>query len=70
MASGKLRGLAILSNKPSARFPDMPLAIATKGVESMSYSAWLAIHVNPAVPDAIVEQLNKVVLAALAKPEV
>ena len=48
----------------------MPLAIATKGVESMSYSAWLAIHVNPAVPDAIVEQLNKVVLAALAKPEV
>lgn len=70
VSSGKLRGLAVLSDKPSARFPELPLASATKGFEGMNYSAWLAVHVNPAVPDAIVEQLNKAVLAALAKPEV
>lgn len=70
VTSGKLRALAVLSDKPSARFPELPLASATKGFEGMNYSAWLAIHVNPAVPDAIVEQLNKAVLAALAKPDV
>ena len=70
VTSGKLRGLAVLSDKPSARFPELPLASATKGFEGMNYSAWVAIHVNPAVPDAIVEQLNKAVIAALAKPEV
>ncbi len=70
VTSGKLRGLAVLSDKPSARFPDLPLASATKGFEGMNYSAWLAMHVNPAVPDAIVEQLNKAVMAALAKPDV
>jgi len=31
---------------------------------------WSAVHVSSAVPAPIVEQLNKAVLAALAKPEV
>lgn len=68
--TGKIRGLAVLSDKPNARFPKMPLANATKGLESMNFSAWMGVHVNSAVPAPIVEQLNKAVLAALAKPEV
>ncbi len=68
--TGKIRGLAVLSDKPNARFPKIPLGSATKGLENMSFSLWSAVHVNSAVPAPIVEQLNKAVLAALAKPEV
>ena len=68
--SGKIRGLAVLSDKPNARFSKIPLASATKGLESMNFSLWSAVHVSSAVPAPIVEQLNKAVLAALAKPEV
>ncbi len=70
LESGKIRGLAVLSDKPNARFPKIPLASATKGLENMNFSLWSAVHVSSAVPAPIVEQLNKAVLAALAKPEV
>ena len=68
--SGKIRGLAVFSDKPNARFPKMPLANATKGFENMNISLWSAVHVSSAVPAPIVEQLSKAVSAALAKPEV
>ncbi|MEK7346315.1 MAG: tripartite tricarboxylate transporter substrate binding protein [Pseudomonadota bacterium] len=68
--SGKIRGLALLSDKPNARFPKVPLASSFKGLENTNFSLWSAVHVSSAVPAPIVEQLNKAVLAALAKPEV
>jgi tripartite-type tricarboxylate transporter receptor subunit TctC len=68
--SGKIRGLAVLSEKPNARFPKMPLGSATKGFENMNIALWSAVHVSSTVPVPIVEQLSKAVLAALAKPEI
>ncbi len=68
--SGKIRGLAVLSDKPNVRFPKMPLANATKGFENLNFSLWSAVHVSSAVPAPIVQQLSKAVLAALAKPEI
>jgi tripartite-type tricarboxylate transporter receptor subunit TctC len=68
--NGSVRALAVLSDKPNPRVPKVPLANATKGLESLNFSLWSAIHVNAKVPDATVDQLNKAILAALAKPEV
>jgi tripartite-type tricarboxylate transporter receptor subunit TctC len=68
--NGAVRALAVLSDKPNPRLPKVPLASATKGFEGLNFSLWSAVHVNAKVPDATVDQLNKAVLAALAKPEV
>ena len=67
---GSVRALAVLSDKSNPRLPSVPLANLTKGFENLDFSLWSAIHVNAKVPDAIVDQLNKSVIAALAKPEV
>ena len=67
--NGKIRGLAVLSDKPNPRFPKMPLATAIKGFESLNFLLWSAVHVNAAVPMPIVEQLNKAIMTAMAKPE-
>lgn len=67
--NGKVRPLAVLSDKPNARFPKLPLANAIKGFEDLNILLWTGVHVNSAVPAAIVEQLNKIILAALAKPD-
>jgi tripartite-type tricarboxylate transporter receptor subunit TctC len=68
--NGSVRALAVLSDKPNTRLPKVPLAGATAGFEGLTFSLWSAVHVNAKVPDAIVDQLNKAVVAALAKPEV
>ncbi len=68
--NGSVRALAVLSDKPNPRVPKVPLAKETKGFEGLNFSLWSAVHVNAKVPDAVVEQLGKAVLAALAKPEV
>lgn len=67
---GLVRALAVLSDKPNPRLAKVPLAGATKGLESLNFSLWSAIHVSAKVPDAIVDQLNKAVVAVLANPEV
>ncbi len=67
---GSVRALAVLSDTPNPRLPNVPLAATTRGFEGLNFSLWSAVHVNSKVPDAIVDQLNKAVIAALAKPEV
>lgn len=70
VTNGKIRALAVLGDKPNARFPKLPLASATKGFENLSFSQlWSAVHVSNEVPAPIVEQLNKAILAVMAKPE-
>lgn len=62
--SGGIRAIAMLSNAPSARFPKVPLASATRGFDGSAF------QVNSKVPDAAAEVLNQHFNAALAKPEV
>lgn len=66
---GAVKALAVFSDKPNARYPNLPLAKATKGFENANYVLWSAVHVSKKVPDAIVAQINKAVLATMAKPE-
>lgn len=68
--NGSVRALAVLSDTPNPRVPKVPLANATRGFEGLTFSLWAAMHVHDKVPDAIVAQLNKAILAVLAKPEV
>lgn len=68
--TGAIRAIAMLSNTPSARFPNVPLASATPGFNDFAFSIWSAFQVSSKVPDAAAEVLNQHFNAALAKPEV
>lgn len=66
--SGKIRALAVTSDKPSALFPDLPTVGATvKGFES---AAPLGVLAPAGTPDAIVTRLNRVIVEYLKTKEV
>lgn len=68
MKSGKLRGLAITTARPSPAFPDLPTVAAAglPGFEAVTFSGLFA----PArTPKAIVDQINTEIRAVLMKPE-
>lgn len=66
--SGKLRGLAVTTPKPSAAFPDLPTVAASglPGYEAVTFSGLFA---PSRTPKAIVEQINAEIRNALLKPE-
>lgn len=68
--NGGINAIAVLSDKPSSRFPKLPLASDTKGFESLTFSVWNGLHVSAKVPDVVAEVLNKSAYAALNKPDV
>jgi tripartite-type tricarboxylate transporter receptor subunit TctC len=68
--NGAFKALAVLAESAHRRFPKLPPAQATPGFEGFSVSLWAGVHVSKLVPDAIAEQLNQAVYAALEKPEV
>ena len=65
---GKLRGIAVTSEKRSALAPDVP-AIAEE-LPGYELIAWFALVAPAGTPTAIVNQLHDRVAAALGKPEV
>lgn len=65
---GKLRGLAVTSEKRSPLAPDVPaIAEELKGYELI---AWFALMAPAGTPAEIVNRLHGATAAALAKPEV
>lgn len=66
--SGKLRGLAVTTPKPSSAFPDLPTVAASglPGYEAVTFSGLFA---PSRTPKAIVEQINAEIRNALLKPE-
>jgi len=66
--SGKLRALAVTTDKPNEALPDVPTVGAT--VPGYEASAWFGIGVPKGTPAAVVEKLNRAVNAALADPKV
>jgi tripartite-type tricarboxylate transporter receptor subunit TctC len=66
--SGKLRALAVTTDKPNEARPDVPTVGAT--VPGYEASAWFGIGVPKGTPAAVVEKLNRTVNAALADPKV
>jgi tripartite-type tricarboxylate transporter receptor subunit TctC len=66
---GKLRALAIMSDKRNAMLPEIP-TVAEAGVPGCEAGLWTAIVVPAGTPPAIVKRLNEAALAVAAAADV
>jgi tripartite-type tricarboxylate transporter receptor subunit TctC len=67
--SGKLRALAVTGAQRAPQLPDVP-TLAESGFAGYSAYVWLGLLAPKGTPAAIVERLNRELLAALDSPEV
>jgi len=67
--SGKLRALAITGSHRSPQLPDVP-TLAESGFPGYSAYVWLGLLAPKGTPAAIIDMLNREVVAALSTPEV
>jgi tripartite-type tricarboxylate transporter receptor subunit TctC len=66
-----LRPLAVLGGARAPQLPQVPAARETGGVlADFNVSSWNGLAVPARTPAAVVERLNREVLAALAQPDV
>ena len=66
--TGKIRGIAILSDKRSPLLPDLP-TLAEAGITGHTHDVWYAIMAPAGTPQAIVLQLREAVMTALRDAE-
>jgi tripartite-type tricarboxylate transporter receptor subunit TctC len=66
--SGKLRALAVSTDKRATAAPDIPTVVES-GVKGFSFGAWKGLMVPAATPPEIVERLHAAATKALAKPD-
>ena len=66
--AGKLRALAVTSNKPTNFLPGVPAAVAT--APGYEFQSWLGLAAPAGTPAAIVERLNRELRRLLADAEV
>ncbi|AOZ03237.1 hypothetical protein BKK81_29505 [Cupriavidus sp. USMAHM13] len=66
--AGKLRALAVTGPKRSPLLPDVP-TMAEAGVPGYNITAWFGIHVQGKTPAAIVQRLNKELVAIAHAPD-
>ena len=69
LSAGKLRALAITTDKRDAAFPDVP-TLAEAGVPGMAISLWTGLVAPAGTPPEIVARLNKAIVETLALAEV
>jgi len=69
LSAGKLRALAITTDKRDPSFPDVP-TFGEAGVSDMAISLWTGLVAPAGTPAEIVAQLNKEIVETLALPEV
>jgi len=69
LSGGKLRALAITTDKRDPAFPDVP-TLAEAGVPDMAISLWTGLVAPAGTPPEIVALLNKAIVETLALPEV
>lgn len=66
---GALRALAVTGQRRSTALPEVPTAMES-GLATLIASSWNGLAAPAKTPRALIDRLNKVVVAALAKPEV
>jgi tripartite-type tricarboxylate transporter receptor subunit TctC len=66
--SGRMRGIAVTSERRSPLLPDMP-TVAESGVPGFEATGWTGLLAPAATPPAIVQRLSATVAKALATPE-
>lgn len=66
--SGKLRALAVASEKRNPAYPDTP-TVAESGYPGFAAESWFGLSAPAGTPDAAVERLHKATVKALSNPE-
>ena len=66
--SGKLRGIAILSDKRSPLLPELQ-TLAEGGIPGLAHDIWYAVLAPAGTPPAVVSQLRDASMAAMNDPE-
>jgi tripartite-type tricarboxylate transporter receptor subunit TctC len=66
--SGKLRALAILSDKRVASVPEIP-TIAEAGLPGAEAVSWFGLFTTAGTPKEVVDRLNQEAVAVIRKPE-
>jgi tripartite-type tricarboxylate transporter receptor subunit TctC len=67
--AGKLKAIAVLDNKRSAVFPNVP-TIAESGIPDYKAVGWLGIVLPKGTPEPIVNKLNAQLIQIMLMPEV
>ncbi|HSV34248.1 MAG TPA: tripartite tricarboxylate transporter substrate binding protein [Ramlibacter sp.] len=67
--AGKLRLLAVTTPKRSAAAPDTP-TMEEAGVKGFEMAAWQAVYAPKGTPKAVVDRLNKEIVALVKSPDV
>ena len=70
VTSGKLKALAVSTEKRSSLMPDLPTMSETPALAGFELIAWVAMFAPAGTPPEIVNRLSAEVRKALAKPEV
>ena len=68
VASGKLRALAVTTDKRSATAPMLP-TVAETGYANFDISSWQGIVVPAGTPRAVIQRLNRDLVKVLSTPE-
>ena len=68
IASGKLRGIAILSEKRSPLLPDLP-TLEEAGIKGYTHDVWYALMVPAGTPRDVVLQLRDATMSAMRSPD-
>jgi tripartite-type tricarboxylate transporter receptor subunit TctC len=67
--AGKMRILAVVSEKRSSTFPDIP-TLAELGMKRMAIDTWVGLEAPAGTPDAVVQKVNADINSLLKDPEV
>ncbi|MGE0797691.1 MAG: Bug family tripartite tricarboxylate transporter substrate binding protein [Lautropia sp.] len=67
IAAGKLRALAVTSERRMASLPDVP-TLAEAGVRDATVAGWIGLHAPAGVPDAAATKIEAAVLEVLSAP--
>ena len=70
VTSGKLKALAVSTEKRSSLMPDLPTMSETPALAGFELIAWVAMFAPAGTPPEIVNRVSAEVRKALAKPEV
>lgn len=69
MQSGKMRGLAVTTRGRSSVLPGLP-TLAESGVRDYEVTQWYGVFAPVKTPAAVVNRLNREIVAALAAPDI
>jgi tripartite-type tricarboxylate transporter receptor subunit TctC len=65
---GRVRALAVTTQKPSEQLPGVP-TLAAAGVPGYELTAWFGVVAPAGTPKAVIDRLNSEIVASLRQPE-